>query len=62
MLGVGVALVQMSSSATSAHDHSDSGEEHKAENALLGFAAVVLACCTSGFAGVYFEKARMQCY
>lgn len=56
MLGVGVALVQMSSSATSAHDHSDSGEEHKAENALLGFAAVVLACCTSGFAGVYFEK------
>ena len=27
-----------------------------AEHHFLGVAAVLVACCTSGFAGVYFEK------
>lgn len=26
------------------------------QNPLLGFVAIMMSCCTSGFAGVYFEK------
>lgn len=50
MLAIGVALVQISGG--------QSGEDKNAggQNPLLGFAAVMTACCTSGFAGVYFEK------
>ncbi|CAI2351511.1 unnamed protein product [Caenorhabditis sp. 36 PRJEB53466] len=28
----------------------------KSENSVLGFVAVLIACCLSGFAGIYFEK------
>lgn len=30
--------------------------EHGAEKPVIGFLAILLACCLSGFAGVYFEK------
>uniref|UniRef100_A0A1I7X8A2 Uncharacterized protein n=1 Tax=Heterorhabditis bacteriophora TaxID=37862 RepID=A0A1I7X8A2_HETBA len=26
------------------------------QSSLLGFIAVIIACCLSGFAGIYFEK------
>ncbi|CAM9836136.1 unnamed protein product [Discosporangium mesarthrocarpum] len=51
MLAVGVAMVQISGSKE--HESGGDGGEHKM---LRGFLAVLLACCTSGFAGVYFEK------
>lgn len=44
-LAVGVALVQLS--------QTDSGSGK--ENSIWGLLSVVLGCCTSGFAGVYFE-------
>lgn len=44
-LAVGVALVQLS--------QTDSGPSK--ENSIWGLLSVVLGCCTSGFAGVYFE-------
>ena len=47
-LFVGVAMVQLSSKAT----ERSSQEQHQ----LLGLAAVILSCLSSGFAGVYFEK------
>lgn len=31
-------------------------ERHKNEKPIVGFAAILIACCLSGFAGVYFEK------
>eukprot|EP00903_Cladosiphon_okamuranus_P005591 g5563.t1 len=58
MLALGVGLVQVSSS-TSGKDDDDSGDEGDVgdgQDPLLGLAAVLMACCTSGFAGVYFEK------
>lgn len=47
----GVGLVQVAQSGATAgrtggHD----------QNKLLGFVAVIVSCCMSGFAGVYFEK------
>lgn len=44
-LAVGVALVQLS--------QLDSGGSK--ENSIAGLLSVILGCCTSGFAGVYFE-------
>lgn len=32
------------------------GDPNKGENTFGGFVAVLAAACTSGFAGVYFEK------
>jgi len=46
----GVSLVQMKSEDDKANATPKEG------NAALGLTAVILACCTSGFAGVYFEK------
>ncbi|CAN0154192.1 unnamed protein product, partial [Hapterophycus canaliculatus] len=34
----------------------DEGESGDRQNPLLGLVMVLMACCTSGFAGVYFEK------
>lgn len=34
----------------------DAKNEKRLEKPLLGFTAVLIACCLSGFAGVYFEK------
>lgn len=31
-------------------------EAHSAGSQIVGVAAVLVACCSSGFAGVYFEK------
>lgn len=31
-------------------------EKHHNEKPIVGFAALLIACCLSGFAGVYFEK------
>ena len=47
-LFVGVAMVQVSSKAVE--------KSSQEQNQLLGLAAVVLSCLSSGFAGVYFEK------
>ncbi|PAV56313.1 hypothetical protein WR25_15731 [Diploscapter pachys] len=50
ILFVGVSLVQLQSSASSAA--SDSLNQRP----LVGFASVLVACILSGFAGIYFEK------
>ncbi|CAM9863081.1 unnamed protein product [Choristocarpus tenellus] len=50
MLALGVAMVQVSGSK-SAEEEVDPNQ-----SMLTGFVAVLSACCTSGFAGVYFEK------
>lgn len=49
ILFVGVALVQVAQ----LNVPSDSVHEQRP---LVGFIAIVIACCLSGFAGVYFEK------
>lgn len=49
-LFIGVALVQVAQLSVAS---TDSVHEQKP---LLGFFAIVIACCLSGFAGVYFEK------
>ena len=46
LLTVGVSMAQLSSK----------GDASKGENSMAGFVAVIGAACTSGFAGVYFEK------
>lgn len=50
ILFIGVALVQVAQLTTAP---SESAHEQRP---LLGFFAIVIACCLSGFAGVYFEK------
>lgn len=47
----GVALVQLAQ--IDAPSANPSGREQRP---LFGFAAIVIACCLSGFAGVYFER------
>jgi len=49
MLAAGVGIVQLSAVSGGS---SDSG----VQNQVLGMAALLTACMTSGFAGVYFEK------
>ena len=57
ILSAGVAVVQIdTNSAGGTHE----GHEGKDQSHVLGVAAVLTACCTSGFAGVYFEKVS-QC-
>ena len=51
LLFVGVATVQLSQN--SSNSKSESLIE---QDPLLGLVAVLLSCCSSGFAGVYFEK------
>ncbi|XP_015907733.1 UDP-N-acetylglucosamine transporter isoform X2 [Parasteatoda tepidariorum] len=48
-LFVGIALVQVAQFDT--HSPAQAGQ-----SPLIGFVAIVIACCMSGFAGVYFEK------
>jgi len=45
----GVSLVQVSGLK-------DEGRRHHQGNVFIGLLSVLLACCSSGFAGVYFEK------
>jgi UDP-sugar transporter A1/2/3 len=51
VLTVGVAIVQLSGSS----DH-HTADEDEDKNRLVGLVAVLCAACTSGFAGVYFER------
>mmetsp|Transcript_15807 Transcript_15807/g.48205 ORF Transcript_15807/g.48205 Transcript_15807/m.48205 type:complete len:300 (-) Transcript_15807:310-1209(-) len=53
-LASGVASVQISM-MESKDGEGDAGEK----NVLYGLIASICACCTSGFAGVYFEKATL---
>uniref|UniRef100_A0A3Q2EA63 Solute carrier family 35 member A3a n=1 Tax=Cyprinodon variegatus TaxID=28743 RepID=A0A3Q2EA63_CYPVA len=52
ILMAGVALVQWPSDSTAAPEK----EAHSAGSQFVGVTAVLVACCSSGFAGVYFEK------
>lgn len=69
MLALGVGLVQISSSSSGSSSSDsevpedadsaallDEGDSGDRQNPLLGLVMVLMACCTSGFAGVYFEK------
>ncbi|CAK9112211.1 UDP-N-acetylglucosamine transporter (Golgi UDP-GlcNAc transporter) (Solute carrier family 35 member A3) [Durusdinium trenchii] len=55
LLALGVAIAQLSSIDYNKHSAKTAGSEAK-QNQLLGLGAVLIACFTSGFAGVYFEK------
>ncbi|KAI0636988.1 nucleotide-sugar transporter-domain-containing protein [Trametes polyzona] len=50
-LAIGVGIVQIQNGSSSGHS---TGSQHDM-NAFKGFMAVVMACFTSGLAGVYFE-------
>ncbi|PAV68534.1 hypothetical protein WR25_02982 [Diploscapter pachys] len=50
ILFVGVSLVQLQSSASSA------ASDNLNQRPLVGFSSVLVACILSGFAGIYFEK------
>eukprot|EP01120_Amphizonella_sp_Union-15-10_P013524 TRINITY_DN6279_c0_g1_i1.p1 TRINITY_DN6279_c0_g1~~TRINITY_DN6279_c0_g1_i1.p1 ORF type:complete len:354 (-),score=34.41 TRINITY_DN6279_c0_g1_i1:203-1264(-) len=52
LLMIGVALVQLSLDRNTERQNS----HPNLQNPLLGLAAVLASCITSGFAGVYFEK------
>lgn len=54
MLALGVGLVQMSGSSSSEEGKEE--EKKDGQDPFLGLVTVLMACCTSGFAGVYFEK------
>ncbi|VDN23844.1 unnamed protein product, partial [Cylicostephanus goldi] len=49
ILFVGVSLVQLQTSKTDSSGMAG-------QRPFIGFLAVVIACCLSGFAGIYFEK------
>ncbi|CAD6191892.1 unnamed protein product [Caenorhabditis auriculariae] len=48
VLFVGVSLVQLQTTGAASH--------LAGQRPVIGFTAVVIACCLSGFAGIYFEK------
>jgi UDP-sugar transporter A1/2/3 len=50
VLSIGVALVQL------AQVDQSSERTNADEDRIIGFVAILAACCLSGFAGVYFEK------
>lgn len=54
LLTVGVALVQMPADKKPSSSDADSGLLKS--DRVLGFLAIIAACFSSGFAGVYFEK------
>eukprot|EP00550_Attheya_septentrionalis_P011761 CAMPEP_0198304154 /NCGR_PEP_ID=MMETSP1449-20131203/57256_1 /TAXON_ID=420275 /ORGANISM="Attheya septentrionalis, Strain CCMP2084" /LENGTH=416 /DNA_ID=CAMNT_0044006669 /DNA_START=8 /DNA_END=1258 /DNA_ORIENTATION=+ len=54
ILTIGVAIVQLSGSGDK-HHHVAS-EDEASRNRMVGLVAVLCAACTSGFAGVYFER------
>jgi len=58
LLAAGVAVVQLSSMSNTTISSTTSKDEqlHDGGNQLIGLAAVISSCFTSGFAGVYFEK------
>lgn len=50
-LMTGVALVQLPATSSG-----KGGEERSVSDQVMGLIAVLAACCSSGFSGVYFEK------
>lgn len=52
VLTIGVAIVQSSGT----NNAKTSADDSTNKNRLIGFIAVLCAACTSGFAGVYFER------
>ena len=60
ILTVGVAIVQISGSSDHHHNNTAAagggGTEEDDKNRAVGLVAVIFAACTSGFAGVYFER------
>uniref|UniRef100_A0A7S3LKD9 UDP-N-acetylglucosamine transporter n=1 Tax=Aplanochytrium stocchinoi TaxID=215587 RepID=A0A7S3LKD9_9STRA len=57
ILTAGVAAVQLSQESFTKKETDDESNE---QNPFLGLICVLLACCSSGFAGVYFEKILKQ--
>lgn len=55
LLVIGVSLVQLSSSSKRSAASTSQQQPNK-NNAALGLICVLLACLSSGFAGVWFEK------
>ena len=57
LLGLGVAVIHLSEYyASSAADTSTATKSlQEGQNQAVGLCAVLISCCTSGFAGVYFE-------
>ncbi|KAK7020544.1 nucleotide-sugar transporter-domain-containing protein [Favolaschia claudopus] len=55
LLAIGVAVVQIQAGAVRIVEDGVPLEDTHSMNALKGFVAVVIACLTSGLAGVYFE-------
>ena len=55
LLGLGVAFVHLSEYQESQKMTADEAQKEKQMNQWLGLMAVLISCCTSGFAGVYFE-------
>ena len=57
ILTVGVAIVQISGSSDHHRNTAEGGgPEEDDKNRAVGLVAVLCAACTSGFAGVYFER------
>lgn len=57
LLFCGVSLVQLAQLPDGKKDNEKPGsQEIDGNNQFLGLICVLLACCSSGFAGVYFEK------
>jgi len=55
ILTLGVAIVQISGSGD-LHSKEGGPDNNNNNNRLVGFTCVIFAACTSGFAGVYFER------
>jgi UDP-sugar transporter A1/2/3 len=55
LLGLGVAVVQLSEYRINMSAESASGGAGEPQDQWLGLLAVLVSCLTSGFAGVYFE-------
>jgi solute carrier family 35 (UDP-sugar transporter), member A1/2/3 len=56
LLMAGVAIVSIPHEEDSNDSHNDTSSGHAAMNKAVGLIAVIIACSTSGLAGVYFEK------
>lgn len=56
ILTLGVSLTELDAAAGHKARPSTGGEGDTAQSPMLGFVCVLMACLTSGFAGVWFEK------
>lgn len=60
ILTSGVVMIQWPRDHGESPAAHNNRKEHHTDNALIGFLAVMSACVTSGFAGVYLEKILKQ--